>query len=161
MMHTVSVISTAIIFILILFTPPVVSGQPTIESIKPNTVYFGRGGDININIKNWSSDAYIAVVPEEIHVNEGVNLGGSRKVFVKNNIAYVADWFSGLHLYDIADPHLPKLISSFHTPGSPKGILVSGNYAFVGDDDYGLQIIDVKDPQNPRLVSSRLMRGLA
>ncbi len=47
-------------------------------------------------------------------MNEEVNLGGSRKVFIRDNIAYVADWFSGLHLYDISNPEFPLLISSFH-----------------------------------------------
>ena len=92
---------------------------------------------------------------------EGVTLGGSRRGDIKDNLLYVADWFSGLHIYDITNPRAIKHISGYHTKGSSKGIIVRGHYAFVGDDDHGLQIIDVKDPTQPRLVSELPTTGLA
>ena len=91
----------------------------------------------------------------------GVNQGGSRRSFIDKDILYVADWFSGIHLYDISTPHNPKLISSYHTPGSPKGILVRNNIAYVADDDHGLQILDVSKPRNPKLLSNLPLDGLA
>ena len=93
--------------------------------------------------------------------NEGINQGGSRRAFIRDNIAYVADWFSGLHLYDISIPHAPRHLGNFHTPGSSKGVVVRDNIAFVGDDDHGLQIIDISDPQQPRKISEILTSGLA
>lgn len=84
---------------------------------------------------------------------EGVNLGGSRRGVIRDNILYVADWFSGLHLYDISDPKQLKHLGNYHTPGSSKGVLLAGNFALVGDDDQGLQVVDVSDPQRPRWVS--------
>ncbi len=90
----------------------------------------------------------------------GVNQGGSRRSFIDNNILYVADWFSGLHLYDIRNPLLPRLLSSFHTPGSPKGVVVRNGVAFVADDDHGLQIIDVSNPRKPELISEIPLSGL-
>lgn len=100
--------------------------------------------------------------PARIQIsNEGINLGGSRRAFIKDNIAYVADWFSGLHMYDISIPSAPKHIGNFHTPGSSKGVVVKDHYAFVGDDDHGLQIIDVKDPAHPVQVSNMMLTGLA
>jgi len=98
---------------------------------------------------------------EGLDFGQGVNYGGERKLTIHNNIAYVADWFSGIHLYDIREPQRPKLLSSFHTQGSPKGIVVRDGTAFVADDDHGLQIIDVHDPENPRQLSSLLTSGLA
>ncbi len=84
---------------------------------------------------------------------EGVNLGGSRRgAFGKGeqeNILFVADWFSGLHLYDISDPRRLRHLSNYHTPGSSKGVTLLGHYALVGDDDQGLQIIDIADSQHP------------
>ncbi len=91
----------------------------------------------------------------------GVNQGGSRRSFIDQDILYVADWFSGLHLYDISQAHLPKLISSFHTPGSPKGVLVRDGIAYVADDDHGLQIIDVSIPQELSFISNLPLTGLA
>ena len=84
---------------------------------------------------------------------EGVNQGGSRRGVIHDNILYVADWFSGLHLYDISDPKHVRHLSNYHTPGSSKGVVLLDHYALVGDDDQGLQIIDVKNPDQPRWVS--------
>jgi hypothetical protein len=107
---------------------------------------------------------------EEIHFpthphaqisNEGINQGGTRRAYIENNIAYVADWFSGLHLYDISNPAKPRHLSNYHTPGSSKGVVVDNGYAFVGDDDHGLQIIDVSNPERPQKVSEILTTGLA
>jgi hypothetical protein len=84
---------------------------------------------------------------------EGVNLGGSRRGVIsdegRGDILYVADWFSGLHLYDISNPRQLRHIANYHTPGSSKGVALMGHYALVGDDDQGLQIIDIKDPRHP------------
>jgi hypothetical protein len=89
--------------------------------------------------------------------SEGVNWGGSRRGALRDNlgdgILYVADWFSGLHLYDIREPEHPRHLGNYHTPGSSKGVALKDHYALVGDDDQGLQIIDVADPRNPRWVS--------
>lgn len=98
---------------------------------------------------------------EGLDFGQGVNFGGERRIFIRDNIAYVADWFSGIHIYDISKPAMPKLLSSFHTKGSPKGIVVRGDYAYVADDDHGVHIINIKDPRIPVLVSSLLTPGLA
>lgn len=104
------------------------------------------------------------IFPEDSHgqvSNEGINQGGTRRAYITDNIAYVADWFSGLHLYDISNPAKPEHLSNVHTPGSSKGVVVENGYAYVGDDDHGLQIIDVHDPENPVTVGSVLTTGLA
>lgn len=93
--------------------------------------------------------------------NEGVNQGGTRRAFVADNLAYVADWFSGLHIYDVSDPKHPRHIGNFHTPGSSKGVVVDNGYAYVGDDDHGLQIIDVHNPEKPIAVGHVQTTGLA
>ncbi|MGC2049321.1 MAG: hypothetical protein WA635_12025 [Gallionella sp.] len=98
---------------------------------------------------------------ENLDAGQGVNLGGERRLFIAGDIAYVADWFSGLHLYDISTPSRPRLLSSFHTPGSAKGVVVRDGYAYVADDDHGLQVVDVRDPLHPAHVSSLATNGLA
>ena len=92
---------------------------------------------------------------------EGVNQGGSRRGEIRDNILYVADWFSGLHLYDISDPKNIQHLSNYHTPGSSKGVVLFNNYALVGDDDQGLQIIDIRNPQQPRWVSELAPESLS
>ena len=91
----------------------------------------------------------------------GVNQGGSRRSYIENDILYVADWFSGLHLYDIRVPGNPRSLSTFHTPGSPKGVIVKNGVAFVADDDHGLQIIDISNPRSPKYISDIPLTGLA
>ncbi|MCK4587587.1 MAG: hypothetical protein KAU29_09600, partial [Gammaproteobacteria bacterium] len=92
---------------------------------------------------------------------EGVNQGGSRRGVIHDNILYVADWFSGLHLYDISDPKQVRHLSNYHTPGSSKGVVLFDHYALIGDDDQGLQIIDVKNPGQPRWVSELAPKSLS
>lgn len=98
---------------------------------------------------------------ENLDTGQGVNFGGERRLFIAGDIAYVADWFSGLHLYDISTPSRPRLLSSFHTPGSAKGVVVRDGYAFVADDDHGLQVVDVRDPLRPVHIASLATSGLA
>ena len=94
-------------------------------------------------------------------VNIGANFGGSRRAVIRGHILYVADWFSGLHLYDVSKPASPRHLAAFHTQGSAKGVLVRGDYAFVGDDDHGVQIINISNPQQLRKVSEVATPGLA
>lgn len=98
---------------------------------------------------------------ENLNVGEGVNFGGQRKGYIDNDILYVADWFSGLHLYDIRQPTNPRLLSSFHTPGSPKGVVVQQGIAYVADDDHGLRLVDVSRPRTPEALSDLPTAGLA
>ena len=80
---------------------------------------------------------------------------------IRDNILYVADWFSGLHLYDISDPTQIKHISNYHTPGSSKGVILFNHYAIIGDDDQGLQIINVRDLLHPKWVSELTPESLS
>jgi len=98
---------------------------------------------------------------ESLDFGQGVNFGGQRRIFIRDNLAYVADWFSGLHIYDISKAEHPHLLSTFHTEGSSKGVIVRGDHAFVADDDHGLQIINIKDPRQPFRVSQLQTPGLA
>lgn len=139
--------------------------------------FYKPEGQINDAITGMSSDnqntaVFIAttfgvekvIFPAGSHgqiSNEGINQGGTRRAFITDGLAYVADWFSGLHIYDISDPAYPRHIGNMHTPGSSKGVVVEDGYAYVGDDDYGLQIVDIRDPANPVTVGSVLTTGLA
>ncbi|NOY73012.1 MAG: hypothetical protein GXP14_11665 [Gammaproteobacteria bacterium] len=98
---------------------------------------------------------------QRLDSGQGVNFGGERRLFIEDDLAYVADWFSGMHIYDVSDPGRIKLISSYSTPGSPKGVVVKAGYAYVADDDHGLHIVDVHNPQQPKYAAHILTPGLA
>ena len=102
-----------------------------------------------------------SVASSPVISNFGVNMGGSRRAYLENNLMYVADWFSGMHIYDVSQPREPKLLSSFHTPGSPKGVIVRNGFAFICDDDHGLQIVDVTNPLKPIFIAHLPLSGLA
>jgi hypothetical protein len=117
-------------------------------------IAYARSGDQLLQI-DFSAESTPAIS------NLGVNLGGSRRSFIEDDVLYVADWFSGMHIYDISKPHSPRLISSFKTPGSPKGVLVRDGIAYVADDDKGMQFVDVSDLRQPKLISHLPLDGLA
>lgn len=98
---------------------------------------------------------------ENLNGGEGVNFGGQRRGTIVGHTLYVADWFSGIHLYDITQPQQPRLLSSYHTPGSPKGIVVRDGIAYVADDDQGLHLVDVSNPQRPAHITTIATNGLA
>ena len=112
------------------------------------------GTDTSLSVIDFS-----APVPNVVNI--GANFGGSRRAVIRDHILYVADWFSGLHLYDISEPASPRHLAAYHTQGSAKGVLVRGNYAYIGDDDHGVQIIDISDPKQLRKVSEVATPGLA
>lgn len=112
----------------------------------------------------WDLSAQPALLTNEfLAAGEGVNLGGQRRAHLDpiRKLLYVADWFSGLHVYDLSEPNRPQLLSSFHTPGSPKGVVVKDNIAYVADDDNGLRVIDVSDARQPREITALITPGLA
>ncbi|MBI1195635.1 MAG: hypothetical protein GC138_07305 [Gammaproteobacteria bacterium] len=112
-------------------------------------------------IRRLDTDVRPPVISNEgLDFGQGVNLGGQRRAEIRDGKLYVADWFSGVHIYDIANPASPHLISSVHTPGSPKGIILRGDLAYVADDDHGLEVIDIQDPQQPEIIDRLQTEGL-
>ena len=126
-------------------------------------------------IQNFSVDSSIAWLQshEKLRVvvfppgenlspaNFEANFGGSRKIALKDHMGYVADWFSGLHIYDLSTPQSPRLIRSVPTQGSPKGIIVQDQWAYLADDDNGLVIVDVSDPAKAKIIHTVDTPGLA
>jgi len=125
------------------------------------TGFVAKGDEVYLATRLGIEQVVFPASPHTQISSEGINQGGSRRAFIDNNIAYVADWFSGLHLYDISDPARIRHIGNYHTPGSSKGVVVDNGYAYVGDDDHGLQIIDVRNPTQPVKVSEVMTSGLA
>ena len=47
----------------------------------------------------------------------------ARSVVVSNNIAYVADWVSGLQIVDVSIPLNPEFLGSYYTTGHASSVL--------------------------------------
>ncbi len=88
--------------------------------------------------------------------------GSARGVTVVGNLAYVADYTSGLQILDISTPSAPTFVGSYNTPGYAIGVAVVDTLAYVADYDVGgLQIIDVSTPSAPTFVGSYNTPGAA
>lgn len=136
---------------------------------EPSALVFARAEHFLVQITAtranvWDLSALPALMSNEhLAPGEGVNLGGQRRAYLDKikKLLYVADWFSGLHIYDISAVDKPRLLSSFHTPGSSKGVVERDSIAYVADDDKGLRIIDVSDAQQPQEIAALMTPGLA
>jgi hypothetical protein len=61
----------------------------------------------------------------------------------------VADYGSGLHVIDVANPALPVELGAIDTPGYANGVSVVATRAYVADAHAGLRVIDVSNPALP------------
>ena len=74
----------------------------------------------------------------------------ARSVEVVGDIAYVADWSSGLQIIDLkVDRFDPEIIGSFNTGDLAVDVQVSGGTAYIADTENGVQVIDVRVPSSP------------
>ena len=78
-------------------------------------------------------------------------------VVVAKDIAYVADWISGLRIYDISKASAPRALGSF--PAVAAGaVAYAKRKVYLGEAAAGgnLYVIDVADPASPKLAGSVL-----
>jgi len=75
-----------------------------------------------------------------------------KNVQIKDNYAFIATGFDGLHIFNISNPINPKFVSRYPQTSFTEDVYVSDNYAYVADN--GLQILDIFDPINPTKVGS-------
>ena len=75
-------------------------------------------------------------------------------IYIADGLAYVADYMTGLLVFDISDKSNPVKISELDLSGDGMDVFVSGKFAYVACGYSGLQIIDISDIKNMRAVSS-------
>lgn len=75
---------------------------------------------------------------------------------IAGNKLYVADFVTGLLIYDISQPQNPIHLGTH--PGTTRSVAVSGNVAYVSYPHpfNGLKVIDISDSQNPILLHTIL-----
>lgn len=84
-----------------------------------------------------------------------------RAIKIIGNIAYLADYNSGLKLIDITNPAHPVLIGSGPV-GNPLSLDISATNSVIylaNDNDGGLQVVNISDPVYPTLVGSYPLSG--
>jgi hypothetical protein len=74
--------------------------------------------------------------------------GVARDVEVVGDVAYVADYSSGLRVIDVSNPESPVELGALDTPGASQ-LEVVGDLAYVIYATSGLHVIDVSNPAFP------------
>ena len=65
--------------------------------------------------------------------------------------AYVAALEGGLHIFDIAEPPVPRSVGSYVTQGNATGVTLAEDRAYLLDSGVGVTVLDVSNPREPRL----------
>ena len=65
--------------------------------------------------------------------------------------AYVAALEGGLHIFDITEPTIPRLLGSYATQGNATGVAFTDEHAYLLDSGVGVAVLDVAKPNDPRL----------
>lgn len=65
--------------------------------------------------------------------------------------AYVAALDGGLHVFDIAEPALPRPVGSYATQGNAVGLTFAKERVYLLDSSLGVAVLDVSEPHEPRL----------
>ena len=110
-----------------------------------NTAYvpYGSAGMRIMDVTNPGA------ISELGHFTLGTN---SRKVVIKDNIAFLADKSFGVYVLDISDPASIDSITAFNdAPAQDIGI--SGNYVYAAVRDLGIAVINATNAAAPTLVT--------
>ena len=81
--------------------------------------------------------------------------GFARNVDIADNVAYVADYVSGISAFDVSDlsgTGGPLYLGTIDSQGAALDIVVKGNLAYVANDHAGFGIINVNFLEKPTLV---------
>ncbi len=81
--------------------------------------------------------------------------------YVVGKYAYVADFASGLRIFDITSPKNPVQVGAYTGISGAVSVVVAGKYAFVSDNTVGLNVIDVSSPAAPVRVGQLSTAGRA
>jgi hypothetical protein len=77
-----------------------------------------------------------------------------KDVALAGNYAYVADYESGLRIFDASNPTAPVEVGFYDTSGFAEAVTVVGSYAYVADGFNGLRIINITNSAAPTEVGS-------
>lgn len=80
--------------------------------------------------------------------------GTANEIKVIGDLALIADDNAGMQIFDISNPQLPALLSTFPTGNTAVGIDAVGTVAYIATHQSGLDIVDISDPSNPTLITN-------
>lgn len=131
-----------------------IGGSSYAIAVEGDYAYIGVGP--RLVIVNIADSAHPALIGQTVPLPDVV-----RDVAVAGSYAYVADYYGGLRVIDVANPAAPDEVGAHDTPGSARGVAVAGSYAYVADWDGGLRMINVANSTAPVEVGAYEMPGYA
>ena len=81
------------------------------------------------------------------------NLGTTRQIQVRDDIAYIVSRGDGMYIVDVSNPLEPTLLSKYDTIEFATGLALGGDIAFLACRLYGVELVDISDPENPEHIS--------
>ncbi len=75
--------------------------------------------------------------------------GSSKRVYVSENYAYIADGYTGVCIVDVSDPANMSGVGYYESYNYAADVYVVDTLAYIADRDTGLVIVNVSDPSNP------------
>ncbi|MBK5115158.1 MAG: hypothetical protein JJE41_16140 [Candidatus Heimdallarchaeota archaeon] len=114
-----------------------------------------RGGLVIFNISDISQPFIISQYDDPKPITEDEYWGefsdSSEGVFVRNNLAYLADGKNGLVILNVSNPYQIEKIGHYSESGIP-AIFVHGDFAFGKNLADKIPIIDISSPSSPYLL---------
>ncbi len=99
---------------------------------------------------DWNTaDGELKLFDFELSLVGTYDPGDAYDIAVSGDLAVVAGYGDGIHVFDISDLSNPALLATYATPGLAWGVAMDGDHVFVADRSSGLQVIDISDPTNP------------
>jgi len=75
-------------------------------------------------------------------------------IFVKNNLAFVANCEKGFLTVDITDKENPKLLDHYYDGGKAISVVVEEDIVYLADNHLGLDIYNISNPNNIQKIGS-------
>ena len=79
-------------------------------------------------------------------------------IFIRDGVAVISDYDSGLVLLDLTDPDAPALLAALPFPEGIHSAWAEGDYVYCNQEFGGweqrLHVVDIADPRQPRVVHS-------
>jgi len=137
------------------------SGYARGITITENRAYLGNIYDGGFQIVDISDPA----APKEVKVTKYTMYNEAWDAVVRDELAYVVDYFSGIHIMPVAEEGRTRVSGRFITPGSIIAAEAVGSRVCAVGDLSGLKVIDFSDPDHPRMTATtdvfRGVHGLA
>ncbi|MBK5113999.1 MAG: hypothetical protein JJE41_10240 [Candidatus Heimdallarchaeota archaeon] len=120
--------------------------------------YNGLSNVVDVVVENDTaylcSDSGIAILnvsdpssPVELDVY--TSDGECKDIFIKEEIAIIADFNNGIDILDISNPYDIQLFSEFFDNGGAKKLTIKDDLAFIADGPAGLEIFNLSNPYQP------------